>query len=186
MRGPMRGAPLRGEQIELRPMARSDAPALDRILRDGRVTRFLPPTVRRESGIQFVRRVLGDQRRGQGVAFVIVPRGATEAIGQIRFFHWSREARDAELGYWLRRSEWGQGWATTAVRLACGFGFRTMRLHRIEALVLDGNAASSRVLEKVGFHAEGRCRQSERVSRGWVDELRFGLLRGDWRAGNEA
>ncbi len=167
-------------------MARSDADALDRILRDRRVTRFLPPVVRRESGGQFVRRVLDDQQRGNGVAFVIVPRAEPKAVGQIRLFHWSRETRDAELGYWIRRSEWGQGWATEAVRLACGYGFRSMRLHRIEALVLDGNAASARVLEKAGFHREGRSRQSERVSRGWVDELRFGLLRGELKSETDA
>ena len=172
----MRGRRLRGPRIELRPLALSDAPALDRILWDGHVTRYLPPLVRRESGEEFVRRVLQGQRQGDGVAFVIVPRGVRDAVGQIRFFHWSRETRDAELGYWLRRSEWGQGWATEAVGLACRFGVRAMRLRRIEALVLDGNRASVRVLEKAGFHLEGRSRQSERLSRGWVDELRFGLL----------
>lgn len=182
----MRGARIEGTHVELRPLARSDATALGRILRDGRVTRFLPPVVRRETGKQFVARVLDGRRRGQGVPFVIVPLGAEEAIGQVRLFHWSRETRDAEIGYWLRRSVWGRGWATEAVRLACGFGFGCMRLHRIEALVLDGNDASRHVLERVGFRAEGRCRQSERLSRGWVDELRFGLLKGELRSGPAA
>ncbi|MFZ0831192.1 MAG: GNAT family N-acetyltransferase [Thermoplasmata archaeon] len=170
---------LRGRGVELRPLRPADAPALHLVLRDRRATRFLPPRVRRETGRQFVTRVLREERRGAGVAFAIVPLGSKEAIGQLRLFNWSPLNGEAEIGYWIRRKHWGRGFGTEAVRMACRFGFRAMSLHRIEAIVVVGNGGSRRILEKAGFRAEGRSRQASRIGPRWVDEWRFGLLRGE-------
>ena len=153
--------------------------ALGRFLKDGHVTRYLPPRVRRESGVAFVERVLGEQREGEGFSFVILEVGSHEVVGQIRFFGWYPPLASAEVGYWLGRRHWGKGYASEAVRLACRFGFRTMHLHRINAVVVTGNDRSSRVLEKAGFHREGTSRRSERAGNGWRDARLYGLLRGE-------
>lgn len=172
---------LRGVRTELRSLRLSDMEALDRVLRDRRATRFLPARVRRETGRQFVTRVLREYRRGGGPAFAIRSRETAETIGQIRFINWSSANREAEVGYWIRRKHWGRGHGTEALRLACQFGFRTMGLHRIEAIVVVGNRRSRRALEKVGFRMEGLSRQVSRIGSRWQDEWRFGLLRGELR-----
>ena len=172
---------LSGERVTIRPLRPGDAPALDRILRDRRVTRTLPPRVRRESGREFVDRVLEEQRAGKGFAFAILPIGSSEVVGQVRLIDWSESERRAEVGFWLRRSSWGQGFGTDALRLVCGYGFRVLRLHRIEATVIVGNDRSAGALTRVGFRAEGRRRRGARVPRGWADEWTFGLLRGELR-----
>lgn len=174
--------PLRGERVELRPLRRSDGHALDLILSDRRVTKLLPPRVRREGGSHYVNRVLAEHLRGEGVPFVVVPLGSDEVIGQIRFVTWSRTERRAEVGYFIRRRFWGRGYATDALRLICRFGFRSMALRRIEATVVVGNVASRRVLEHVGFRWEGQAREAARVARGWEDAWAFGMLRPDFRA----
>lgn len=56
-----------------------------------------------------------------------------------------------ELGYWLRRSAWGQGYATEAARLALGFAFGELGLAQVEAGHFADNPASGRVLQKLGF-----------------------------------
>jgi ribosomal-protein-alanine N-acetyltransferase len=58
------------------------------------------------------------------------------------------------LGYELARRAWGHGFATEAVGAIVDFGHRTMRLHRIDALVVSGNDASAAVLRKCGFRRE--------------------------------
>jgi RimJ/RimL family protein N-acetyltransferase len=174
-------ASLTGRRIRLVPLRISHAPALDRALRDRWVTRFLPPRVRKESGRHFVVRVLREQRRGEGVPYAIIPLGGVRAVGQIRLMNWSPSEGLAEVGYWIRRTHWGQGLGTEAVQLVCQYGFQTMGLHRIEANVVVGNIGSRRVLEKVGFREEGRARDSARVGRKWFDVWRFGLLRGEVR-----
>ncbi|MCI4347891.1 MAG: GNAT family N-acetyltransferase [Thermoplasmata archaeon] len=155
---------------------------MNALLRDGRVTRLLPPRVRRETGRQFVTRVLREQRDGEGVSFAVRPLGSREVIGQIRLLNWSRSERTAEVGYWFRRKYWGRGFATDALRLTCRFGFAHMSLHRLEAIAVVGNVGSRRVLEHVGFRLEGRGRRAARLSGCWADEWRFGLLRGEMRS----
>lgn len=177
----MTPAPLRGRRVELRRLRRSDASALDMVLRDRRATRWLPPRVRGETGARFVARVLAETRRGDGAPFVIRPLGATEVVGQIRLFHCSPLERNADVGYWIRRSSWGNGFATEALSLACRYGFRSMALARIQAKVVVGNDASRRVLEKVGFQLEGTERRSAVLARGRGDVWSFGLLRGELR-----
>lgn len=172
---------VRGESVELRSLRPSDSKALDGLLRDHRVTRLLPPRVRRESGREFVDRVLAEQRRGEGVAFAVLRLGTNEVVGQIRLINWSAAERTAEVGYWFRRKYWGRGFATDALRLTCRFGFERLALHRIEAIAVVNNIGSRRVLEHAGFRLEGRCRKASLLSDGWADEWRFGLLRGELR-----
>ena len=54
---------------------------------------------------------------------------------------------EREVGYWLGRDHWGKGIATEALR-----AFLDVDTHRpLTARVANHNAASLRVLEKVGF-----------------------------------
>ena len=61
------------------------------------------------------------------------------------------DSDDVELGYYLGRAAWGQGYATEAARACLEHGFRTCGLPRIVAVVRTGNDASRRVLGKLGF-----------------------------------
>src|SRR4030043_248483 len=69
-----------------------------------------------------------------------------------------RETRQANLGYWVRTSQTGQGVAASATLLLAKWGFETLKLTRIEILVATGNARSLRVAEKVGAKREGILR----------------------------
>jgi RimJ/RimL family protein N-acetyltransferase len=61
---------------------------------------------------------------------------------------------DVELGYYLGRAAWGQGYATEAGRACLAYGFDTCGLRRIVAVVRPDNHASRHVLEKLGFRHE--------------------------------
>lgn len=86
----------------------------------------------------------------------------------------------AELGYWLGVPYWGQGYATEAAREMLRYGFAELGLHRIFASHFKHNAASGRILLKLGMRHEG-C-QSEHL-RKWdefVDSELYGILRREW------
>ncbi len=59
------------------------------------------------------------------------------------------------LGYWIRTSRRGHGFAGRAARLATRFAFERLNLIRVEIVIATGNAASRRVAEKIGAHCEG-------------------------------
>ena len=56
-----------------------------------------------------------------------------------------------DVGYRFLPEYWGRGLATEACRASLDFGFRTIGLDEVIALVLPDNSASIRVLEKVGM-----------------------------------
>ncbi|MGZ5432063.1 MAG: GNAT family N-acetyltransferase [Thermoanaerobaculia bacterium] len=66
--------------------------------------------------------------------------------------------RRANLGYWLRSSATGRGYATSAVRQLVEWAFANTNLNRLEIVVALGNDASSRVAEKAGALREGVAR----------------------------
>jgi RimJ/RimL family protein N-acetyltransferase len=70
---------------------------------------------------------------------------------------------EVNLGYWVARGEWGKGYATEAARALLHIA-RTLGHARVVAHHYVDNAASGRVLEKVGFQRTGRV--AERFSRG--------------------
>ncbi len=86
----------------------------------------------------------------------------------------------AEIGYEIAPLHWGAGYATEAARALVAFGFEQLRLHRIWAWCIAENAASARVLEKVGMRQEGRQREREWMKGRWWDVLIYGMLDSDW------
>ena len=58
---------------------------------------------------------------------------------------------DIEVGYRLAKRFWGMGLATEAARASLHYGFETLGLDRIVAVVQPENAASCRVIEKIGL-----------------------------------
>lgn len=56
----------------------------------------------------------------------------------------------AGIGYWIGRAHWGQGYATEAAAALLGL-VQTLGVRIVEADTFTGNAASARVLTKLGF-----------------------------------
>ncbi len=70
---------------------------------------------------------------------------------------------DVNLGYWIAPAEWGRGYASEAAGAVLGLA-RALGHRRVVASHYIDNAASGRVLEKVGFRRTGRV--VERFSKG--------------------
>lgn len=64
-----------------------------------------------------------------------------------------------------------------ALKRVLDFGFGTMQLNRIEALVFAQNIPSHRLLKKLGFKREGVLREYEFVKERFVDLTMYSLLR---------
>ena len=82
----------------------------------------------------------------------------------------------AEVGFWIVQEERDSGYATETLDLVVEYAFQERGLRRLFARVFEGNDASMRVLEKVGFEREGCLREHYYVDGGPVDALIFGLL----------
>lgn len=90
-------------------------------------------------------------------------------------------AQEADIGYELNPEQWGQGYASEAARTMVAFGFTELGVHRIWAHCIADNAASARVLEKLGMRQEGRLREQEYFKGRWWDTLLYAILEPEWR-----
>ncbi|WP_159976874.1 MULTISPECIES: GNAT family N-acetyltransferase [unclassified Novosphingobium] len=78
---------------------------------------------------------------------------------------------EVNLGYWIARGEWGQGYASEAARSVLGLA-HTLGHRRVVASHYVDNAASGRVLEKVGFRRTGRVIERFGKGRGFASPTR--------------
>jgi len=85
----------------------------------------------------------------------------------------------AHVGYWIDERVSGRGVMTTALALALDHCFGPVGLHRVEANVRPENAASLRVVRKLGFSEEGLHRRYLFIDEAWRDHLGFALLAED-------
>lgn len=85
----------------------------------------------------------------------------------------------AELGYWIGRPYWGQGYCTEAGRALLRYAFDTLGLHRVEAWHFSRNPASGRVMQKLGMRHEGHCRQRLRKLNQFEDVELYAILATD-------
>ena len=63
--------------------------------------------------------------------------------------------RSAELGYWIGKPWWGQGFVTEAAEAVLRHAFKVARVPRITCCHFIDNTASARVIEKLGFRCIG-------------------------------
>jgi ribosomal-protein-alanine N-acetyltransferase len=96
-------------------------------------------------------------------------------------FHWNPVYRSLGIGYCFDEPAWGKGYATEAVRAMLHWAYQALDLNRVEAELDTRNAASARVLEKLGFEREGLRREDCIVSGEVSDSWIYGLLKRDWK-----
>lgn len=89
---------------------------------------------------------------------------------------------NAEISYIFDQDYCGNGYCTEASRKLLEMCFNDLDLHRVFASTIDGNIASSRVLEKLGFIHEGTRKEAAFVNtiNTYSDFLDYGLLKKDY------
>ena len=125
-----------------------------------------------------IRRYTEDLRTDQGYAFLILRSSDDVIVGGLTLANIRRGVAQAgSLGYWMGLPFVRRGYMTAAVRAVIPFAFNTLRLHRLEAACIPGNAGSIRLLENTGFVREGYAREYLCINGIWQDHLLYGRLK---------
>lgn len=101
------------------------------------------------------------QRRNDGSgAWAIVDRATQEPVGTALLKRLPDgdgvPTLDWEVGWHLKKSAWGKGYATEAGNAVLNYGFTTLQLPVIYAVVIPENQASIRVTQRLGMQPLGR------------------------------
>lgn len=177
---PLPSPTLRTDRLLLRPFRDGDAEALWELHSDRRVLRYWdsPPWTDPSRAQRFLETCRSMEQESTGVR-VVMEAGADFA-GWMTLNDWNPGFRSAKLGYCLAERAWGHGYATEAGRALLAWAFDTMPLNRVQAECDTRNAASARVLEKLGFRLEGTLREDCVVDGDVSDSWVYGLLRREW------
>lgn len=108
--------------------------------------------------------------------FVIYLKNTETAIGVVGL-EVDAVNENAELGYWLGRDYWNQGYCTEAAKTIIEYGFNELHLNRIWTFFIEGNDASGRVLEKVGMKHEGTFKKHIKKNGTFRDLEYYGIIR---------
>lgn len=169
-------------RLLLRQMMPEDAAAVYQIFADEEVTRYydLDTFTNLEQAQRVITRINERFERGEGLRWGIIQKEDGRLIGTGGYNGWVRPSYRASIGYDLARPAWGQGFMPEALRAMLRYGFETLNLYRVEALVVPGNSQSVRVLQKLGFQEEGLRRSYGYWKNQFWDLHCFSLLKSEW------
>ena len=175
---------LQTARLTLRPLAEADTDAVFAMRSDPVVQRYgsHPPWTGRQTAVDYVARNAKAMAAGTDAQFAIERREDGVVVGTCCLYALDAQCRRADIGYVLRPSQWGRGYATEANAALLDWGFGPLGLNRVEADIDPRNVASARALERLGFVREGHLRERWIVGGEVCDSLIYGLLASGWKA----
>jgi [ribosomal protein S5]-alanine N-acetyltransferase len=144
---------LQTERLLLKLYTPSDKDQLIRLLTDAEVMKHVDAGVlTQEKAEELWLRLIEDfYPQGVETIYAVFAKEGRRFVGHASIRPRPEQKKDWEIGYILRKEEWGKGFATEIARNLIDFGFNELNLPEIFATVDDDNFASIRVLKKVGM-----------------------------------
>jgi RimJ/RimL family protein N-acetyltransferase len=178
---------LETERLLLRQFTESDVDNLHDLDGDPEVMRFLnggKPTPRDVIRNETLPRFLHSYERFEGFGvWAAIERWAGRFVGWFEFYPWKDvDPDEVELGYRLRRSAWGKGYATEGSRALIRKGFTELGVRRVVAETMAVNTASRRVMEKAGLRYVRTFHQEwpQHIEGSEYGDVEYALTKADW------
>ncbi len=120
--------------------------------------------------------------------YLLVKKDAvTIPVGKITLFDINPRNRSAEFGYYMPERYRGKGLGSIMLRkfLITVFLDPILKLNKVYATTSAGNLLSMKLLEKHGFHLDGRNREHYWIKEHRYDQMIYSLLRREWEVRSE-
>lgn len=168
---------LETSRLRLREMTIADKAAVFRIFSDDEVTRYydFETFTTEQQAAELILRQKSRFEMGEAIRWGITQRLSEEVIGTVGLVVDVHNGLGG-LGYDLARPYWRMGIMTEALNIVIRFAFRTVKVNRLQALVMPGNVASAALLEKLNFLEEGTLREYYFFKGRYQDLRCFSLL----------
>ena len=146
------------ERLILRTIEMDDAKIISKLCNDKAIaatTLSIPHPYSLEDARKFIEVCVKDCDKI--MVFTIILKSTNEITGTIGL-KIEQQYERAELGYWVGKPYWNNGYCTEATRAVLEYGFIQLKLHRIYAFYTKGNEASGKIMRKLGMQYEGRLK----------------------------
>jgi RimJ/RimL family protein N-acetyltransferase len=176
--------PVETNRLTLRPFVEGDLDAVHAMRSDPGVVRYLYGEVqsRDETRTSLEQKIAAPAwgQEGDWLSAAAVERESGLIVGDMAL-HWvSERDRTAEIGFVFDPGHQGKGFATEAAGALIDWVFEEAGFHRVIGRAEARNAASARVLEKLGMRLEAHLVENEWVKGEWQSELVYAILEREW------
>jgi len=138
-----------------------------------------PPVTRLEQCAEMLTEWHTDYEDSKAVRWAIIQKEDTDTcIGVMALHYWSRENRRIEIGAYVKKAYWGQGYAREVTAPVIDFAFTVLNINRLELRCDPRNTASTVIAANFGMTFEGILHEHVFVEdTGFVDEAVYALLK---------
>lgn len=174
--------PIETERLRLRLFSLADAPVVRELAGDPDVvktTARLPHPYEEGMAKAWIESHALAHEEGTQVNYAVTMRSDGALIGSISFAV-NKFSQWAELGYWIGKPYWGNGYGTEAGRAMVDLGFHKLGFNRIQAQHMANNPASGRIMQKLGMKYEGTRRQALLRFDAYHDLVMYAILRSEY------
>lgn len=172
------------DRLILRPFMLSDAAEVQRLAGDraiAAVTQAIPHPYEDGMAEDWIKSHPKQFAEEKSVVFAITFSETNLLCGAIGLSIHQEDNR-AELGYWIGKPFWGNGYCTEAALAVLKYGFESLGLYRIYSSHFSSNPASGRVMQKIGMIYEGCLRQHLLKWGKFEDRVQYGILKSEWES----
>lgn len=174
---------LQTDRLTLRPFGLADVDIVQHLAGDRAIadtTLNVPHPYEDGMAEQWIESLEPGFDAGTSAAFAVIHTDTDDLVGAVSL-KFDRDANTAEVGYWIGRPYWRNGYATEATIAMLEYGFDVANVDKISAGHFARNPASGRVMAKAGMNYEGT--QLEAVEK-WgqpEDLVWYFATRKDWQ-----
>lgn len=171
-------------RLLLREISTTDAPALFAIHSDAETMRWfgVDPLTELDEAVTLAELFASWFANRTGLRWGLERREDGRLIGTCGLFRWNKSWRNCMIGFELARDCHRQGYMTEAVASVLEYGFKEMRLNRIQAETHAENVGSGALVRKLGFKFEGVHRQQAFWGNQFHDLNCNALLASEWNS----
>ncbi len=169
---------LESERLFLRQITNEDINEVFELRSNPEIMKFVPrPLIsKKEEALEHIKLIQTKIEENEGINWAITIKGNPKLIGIIGHYRISWENLRSEIGYMILPEYHGKGITSEAVKLLIDYGFNTMKMHSLEAIIDPRNQASARVLQKNNFVLEGQFKEDTFWQGEWLDSNVYSLL----------
>ena len=170
---------LETENLILRQISLEDATEVFEIRSNPETMKYIPRPVAEtiEDAQKFINDCNASIEKNEYINWAISQKSDGKLIGMIGFFRTQPENFRSEIGYILNPDFHGKGIMKEALDEALKYGFNTMNLHSVEAVIDPGNIASEKLLKKSGFEKEAHFKENFFYNNEFLDTVIYSILK---------
>lgn len=144
---------LETERLSLWQMEPSDAPDILALRSDARINQYIDrkPMTSLEEAEAFIQRINKGIESGDWIFWAVAEKQTNKFLGTLCLWNIDHAQDKAELGYELIYEAQGKGYMLEAVPRLMDFAWQRMGAKEIEAVIIDGNERSVKLIERSGF-----------------------------------